>query len=272
MTEIMLYFENFPTHYKLVWIVLCLVIFWLLELLVPRYIFSYSKWKHAGVNLIFLATSILINLGMAVLIAWSYTMLENSGFGLFYKFDWPVLVEFGLAFLLLDFVAQYLSHFLLHKVKWMWRFHMVHHSDIQVDVTTGTRHHPGDYLIREFFSLGVIILTGMPIVYYLMYRLITVFFTFWTHANIKLPAWLDKGLSYVVVTPDMHKFHHHFERPWTDTNFGNILSIWDRIFGTFVYADPGQIQFGLDVLDDSTSDRILYQFGLPFDKDVKTDY
>jgi sterol desaturase/sphingolipid hydroxylase (fatty acid hydroxylase superfamily) len=70
----------------------------------------------------------------------------------------------------------------------------------------------------------------------------------------------------------MHKFHHHFERPWTDTNFGNIFSIWDRLFGTFVYGDTSKIHYGLDVVDNTKDEDIAYQFKLPFDKNIKTDY
>jgi len=70
----------------------------------------------------------------------------------------------------------------------------------------------------------------------------------------------------------MHKFHHHFERPWTDTNFGNIFSFWDRIFGTFAYDDPKKIRYGLDVLEQKPDENIGYQLRLPFDKSVKTDY
>ena len=116
---------------------------------------------------------------------------------------------------------------------------MIHHSDSKVDATTGTRHHPGDYLLREVFALGTIILVGAPIAFYLFYRIVTVFFTYFTHANIALPAVVGQtALSWVIVTPNLHKFHHHFERPWTDTNFGNIFSLWDRMFGTLVYQDP----------------------------------
>ncbi len=70
----------------------------------------------------------------------------------------------------------------------------------------------------------------------------------------------------------MHKFHHHFERPWTDTNFGNIFSFWDRLFGTMVYDDPGKIRYGLDVLDDKLDEDIAYQMKIPFDNTIKTDY
>ncbi len=271
MAQMLDYFAEFSDVQKFLWILICLVIFWLMELLLPRFSFVYNKWKHARINFVFLGTTIIINILMAALMSGVFLWTSESSFGLLHLLSWPVWLELLLAFMLLDLVAQYFSHYLLHKVRWMWKFHMVHHSDTHVDVTTGTRHHPGDYLIRELFSLVVILLTGMPLSYYLIYRLSTVLFTYWTHANIRMPLWLDKSLSWIVVTPDMHKFHHHFERPWTDTNFGNILSIWDRLFGTLVYEDPSSVRYGLDVLQDDTSDDLWYQMFLPFDRSVKTD-
>ncbi|HKK40661.1 MAG TPA: sterol desaturase family protein, partial [Cryomorphaceae bacterium] len=167
---------------------------------------------------------------------------------------------------------QYFVHFLLHKVSFMWRFHMVHHSDTEVDVTSGTRHHPGDYMFRELFSLFAALIIGAPLSFYLLYRIVTVFFTYTTHANITVPSWVDKSFGLVFVTPNMHKFHHHFERPWTDSNYGNIFSIWDRMFGTLVIGDPRQVKYGLDVLEDETSGNLGYQFKVPFDRSIKTDY
>ena len=93
-----------------------------------------------------------------------------------------------------------------------------------------------------------------------------------THANISLPLWLDKTISFVFVSPNMHKFHHHFERPWTDSNYGNIFSVWDRLFGTFVYGRPNEIKYGLDVLDDSKDQDLAYQLKLPVNREIKTDY
>ena len=148
---------------------------------------------------------------------------------------------------------------------------MVHHSDTHLDVTSGTRHHPGDYLFRELFSLLAVVLGGLPFAFYLVYRIITVLFTYWTHANFDLPRGVDKALSYLIVTPRMHKFHHHYQRPWTDANFGNILSIWDRMFGTFVSGDSRDIQYGLDVLDNSRSEDLAYQLKVPFDKSILVD-
>ena len=151
----------------------------------------------------------------------------------------------------------------------MWRFHMIHHSDTHLDVTSGTRHHPGDFIMREIFALIAVIIAGLPFAYYIIYRVITIFCTYFSHANLKLPFWLDKGISILFISPNMHKFHHHFEMPWTDTNFGNIFSIWDRIFGTFVYGDTSKIVYGLDLLEDKDADDVLYQLKLPFNKQIR---
>ena len=114
-------------------------------------------------------------------------------------------------------------------------------------------------------------LFGIDAHWYVLYRIITPFFAYFTHANIALPAVVDRTLAWVFVTPNMHKFHHHFERPWTDRNFGNIFSIWDRIFGTFIYENPKDIKFGLDTLDGHRDEDLSYQLGLPFNKNIKTD-
>ena len=126
--------------------------------------------------------------------------------------------------------------------------------------------------MREIFALAAVVVTGAPTGYYFFYRFCTIFFTYFTHANINFPKWLDKPLSLVFITPNMHKFHHHYQRPWTDKNFGNIFSIWDRLFGTFVYGDPKQIRYGLDVLEDAKDENIGYQLRIPFNKSIKTDY
>lgn len=259
-----------PDWHKLVWVAICLAASWAFELASPAYDYSYKKIKHVSVNIVFLVTSGITGAIFALLSVGAISWAGDARIGLLYILNLPAWLHFVLAIMLLDVVAQYGVHFMLHKVKWMWRLHMVHHSDTHVDATTGTRHHPGDYLTREVAALGAILLFGIPIEYYLGYRLITIFFAYFTHANIRLGK-LDRLLSYVIVTPDMHKFHHHFERPWTDSNFGNILSIWDRMFGTLVYENPQDVKFGLDVLDGGKDLDLAYQYKLPFDSSIKTD-
>ena len=272
MDNFLLFFENLTSGEKLIWILVCLSFSWIAEAVIPLVRMEYKKWRHAGVNFIFLFTSILINIFFGVVTVGIFNWLSISQFGILNWVDLPIIVELLLAVMFLDFMAQYVVHYLLHRVKWMWKFHMVHHSDTKVDATTGTRHHPGDYILRESFALFAILVGGMPLAYYLVYRISSIFFTYFTHANIILPNWMDKTLSLIFITPNMHKFHHHFERPWTDTNFGNIFSFWDRLFGTIVYDDPKKVKYGLDVADANKDEDIAYQFKLPFDNTIKTDY
>ncbi len=271
MDAFLLFFEQMPTWQRLLWVMICLGMSWGLEGSFPLVQLRYQKWKHARANFVFLATTLIINAAFGIASLAAATWTSASGFGLLHLFDLPVLAELVIAVVVLDLTAQYLAHYLLHRIKWMWRLHVVHHSDTKVDVTTGTRLHPGDFAIREVFALAALVLTGAPLAFYVVYRVTTIFFTFVTHANVSPPVWLDASLSYVFVTPNMHKFHHHFERPWTDTNFGGILSIWDRIFGTFVYGDPRQVQYGLDVADPSFDEDVIHQFKLPFQRGDRLD-
>lgn len=271
MEGFLAFFENMSSVHKLGWIIICLMISWISEAGIPLFQLNYRKWRHAGRNLIFLSTSIIINVLFGIATAGVFLWLANSNFGFLNLVELPIWLELLIAVMWLDFIAQYVAHVMLHKYKWMWKFHMVHHSDTHVDATTGTRHHPGDYFIREMFALAAVVISGMPLAFYLVYRIASVFFTYFSHANIGLPAGLDRVIGYIFISPNMHKFHHHYERPWTDTNFGNIFSFWDRIFGTLVYDDPKKIRYGLDVLEDDTANNVGYQFGIPFNKNIKTD-
>jgi len=272
LEDFLLFFEHMPAWQKLIWITSCLLISWIFEGNFPLFNFNYKKWRHAKVNIVFLSFTMVINVLFGVLTVGVFAFIAKNELGLLYLLELPVWLELMLAIAVLDFMAQYVVHYLLHKVKWMWKFHMIHHSDTKVDATTGTRHHPGDYVQRELFALLAIIITGAPFAFYVIYKIVTIFFTYFSHANINMPIWADKLLSFVFITPNMHKFHHHFERPWTDTNFGNIFSFWDRIFGTFVYDNPKKVVYGLDVLDDTRDEDLLYQLKVPFDNSVKTDY
>lgn len=269
MDAFLLFFEEMPVWMKAGWIVVCMSFFWILEGYYTRlFTMDYKKWRHASANLVLLLFVMIINAAFGIATAGVFLWLEESQFGLLHLFEAPVWVELVIAVVILDLIAQYFVHFCLHQVKWMWRLHIVHHSDRHVDVTTGTRHHPLDFLIREIFALATVVILGMPIAFYFFYRILSVLFTYWTHANISLPKGLDKALSYIIVTPNMHKFHHHFEVPWTDSNYGNMLSVWDRIFGTFVYGNTDEIQYGLDIADHLPDEQLGTQLGIPFNKSV----
>ena len=128
--------------------------------------------------------------------------------------------------------------------------HLVHHSDHHVDTTTANRHHPLESLVRYVFTLAGVLVVGAPIGIIMLYQSLSVVFSQFNHANIRLPKKVDRLLSWLIVSPDMHKVHHHYQLPYTDSNYGNIFSIWDRIFGTYRYMEVEDIVYGVDTFPD----------------------
>ena len=250
---------------------LCLAFAIVLEAFIPLFEFKGQKFKHVTRNLVFVLTTGVVTIALAYL-AFEVIRIEDYGYGVLNLVTLPVWVEMLLALIVLDFFGQYFIHVCLHRNKWLWKLHLVHHSDTQVDASTGTRHHPGDMLVRESLIFCVIMVFGIAPHWYVLYRIITPFFAYFTHANIALPPRLDRMLGLLFVTPNMHKFHHHDVRPWTNTNYGNILSCWDRLFGTYTYQDPSYVRYGLDTVDAAFADNLAYQFSLPFNSKIKTDY
>ncbi len=118
---------------------------------------------------------------------------------------------------------------------------------MHVDTSTALRHHPGESVFRAVFTTIAVLVVGAPIWLVMLYQSLSAFASQFNHANLRLPVWLDNALSYVIVTPRMHRVHHHHTQPYTDTNYGNIFSIWDRLFGTFAKRKPEDIVFGVDV-------------------------
>jgi sterol desaturase/sphingolipid hydroxylase (fatty acid hydroxylase superfamily) len=145
--------------------------FWILEGIYPVKKHQYNKWKHAKKNLISLIFTMIINVVFGLITVGVFLWIETTNFGLLKMVDWPVWVEILLAIMILDFTSQYVVHVLLHKTPSMWRFHTVHHSNTHVDVTSGTRHHPIDFVFRETFALIGLIIAGLPVSYYLIYRI-----------------------------------------------------------------------------------------------------
>ncbi|HEY0355397.1 MAG TPA: sterol desaturase family protein, partial [Flavisolibacter sp.] len=173
-------------------------------------------------------------------------LAKASGFGLVYWFNSSILWTIIISFLVLDFFGGWLVHMVEHKTRLLWKFHVVHHSDNNVDVTTGLRHHPVESVLRGVFFLAGVIVSGAPMYAVMIFQTLLVLSTQFTHANISLPRWLDKPLSYIIVSPNMHKVHHHWKQPYTDSNYGAVLSIWDRLLGTYQYLEPSKIKYGLD--------------------------
>jgi len=181
----------------------------------------------------------------------------------------PLWAKLLIALAILDFIGAFLIHLIEHKIKWMWKFHMIHHADTHVDTTTANRHHPGESMFRAAFTLLAVCISGAPIWMVMLYQSVSVALSQFNHANIKMPRLLDEALQIVIVTPNMHHVHHHYMRPATDSNYGNIFSFWDRIFKTYQQKPMQELHYGLDVLEGKNDGNLKEQLGLPFNKKLK---
>jgi len=253
---------------RMAFIVGGLLIFWILEGAIPLLPMSYKKTKtrHAAVNFGFTILHLIIHTFLAILIVLLSDWCFKNRFGLVYWFNAGVLMTVIIGVLALDF-SSWLVHFVMHKNKFLWRFHLIHHTDNNVDVTTGLRHHPGDSLLRGIFFILLIFISGAPIYSVMIYQTLVVLSTAFTHANISLPKWLDKTLSYILVSPNMHKVHHHWKQPYTDSNYGAVFSFWDRFLGTYKKLDVNEIRYGLDRYYPNEKDEdFMMLLRKPFDK------
>ena len=268
METIYNYFENIPREHRSLIIVGGITFFWLLEGAFPLFKFNYKKWKHAFPNLFFTMTTVLINLGLAFVLLGSADWVQANDFGIInWLPEMPLWIYVILGVLFLDFFGAYLPHFVEHKVKPLWMVHLVHHTDHKVDTTTANRHHPLESMIRFSFTLLGVFVVGTPIAIIMLYQSMSLIFTQFTHANLKLSKGVDKALSYVIVSPDMHKVHHHNLLPYTDSNYGNIFSVWDRLLGTYMYLDREKIVYGVDTFPDEKTNSNLWELlKQPFQK------
>jgi sterol desaturase/sphingolipid hydroxylase (fatty acid hydroxylase superfamily) len=198
--------------------------------------------------------------GMAVLAA-------QRGWGLFNNVALPGWLAVALAVVALD-LAIYLQHLMFHAVPLLWRLHMVHHADLDIDATTGVRFHTLEILLSLLIKMGVVILLGAPVLGVVAFEVLLNATSLFNHGNVRLPAWLDRLLRLVVVTPEMHRVHHSADPRETNSNFGFNLPWWDYLFGTY-RARPAAGHEGMIVglaqfRDERVADRLHWMLLLPF--------
>jgi sterol desaturase/sphingolipid hydroxylase (fatty acid hydroxylase superfamily) len=247
MESLIDFFTDIPTSFRASLLIGGIVFFWILEGVLPLFSFQYRKLRHAGLNLFFTLTTMAIGFGLAGVLLWASDFTSSRQIGLLYLVELPLWAQIVVGVLLLDLIGAYFIHWLEHQVRWMWKFHLVHHSDTTVDVTTGLRHHPGETVFRIGFTILAVMLIGAPIGIVMLYQSLSVLFAHLTHANIHMPEKADRLLSYIFITPNMHKVHHHYQQPLTDSNYGNIFAFWDRLFGTYrKVEDTKTLTYGID--------------------------
>lgn len=275
MESVITYFETIPSLHRSILLVGGLGLFWILEGSFSLVDFNYKKWRHALPNIFFTATTVVINFLLAFLLLQTSDWTLQTEFGLLnWLPEMPLWLEVLMGIALLDLIGAYLPHWTEHRIKPLWMIHLVHHSDHHVDTTTANRHHPLESFVRFAFTLFGVFIIGPHIGIVMLYQSLSLIATQFNHANIKLPKKLDLYLSYLLVSPDMHKTHHHYRLPYTDANFGNIFSIWDRLFGTYLPFDREKLVYGVDVFYDEVAngkiDILLKQPFQPYSKPTLT--
>jgi sterol desaturase/sphingolipid hydroxylase (fatty acid hydroxylase superfamily) len=165
-------------------------------------------------------------------------------------------------------LATWLVHRASHAVPLLWRAHRVHHADVRVDLSTGFRNHPFELAYVVPWLAAVTVALGLNPTDLAAYEAVAIGFSLWTHANLRLPTPLDRLLRLALVTPAMHHVHHSSDRPQTDSNYGDLFSFWDRLFGTYCGLSEEQlkaVRFGLGETFDAKASSFVHQLRAPFD-------
>jgi sterol desaturase/sphingolipid hydroxylase (fatty acid hydroxylase superfamily) len=165
-------------------------------------------------------------------VAWA-AVCATRGWGLFNEMAIPVWAGIAVSISVLDFTS-YAQHWLLHRHSLLWRIHLTHHTDQDVDFTTGLRFHPFEAVYTTTIRLGVIAVFGLPVVGVFAAELASLVVSLWEHSNTRVPRRLERGIRWLVVTPTVHRTHHSVDGEDSRSNFGNIFSCWDRMFGTYL--------------------------------------
>jgi sterol desaturase/sphingolipid hydroxylase (fatty acid hydroxylase superfamily) len=211
--------------------------------------------------------SLLVRIVLPLTAVGAAMLATEHGWGLLNQWAAAAPIKFAVAVAALD-LAIYVQHVLFHAVPALWRLHMVHHADLDFDVTTGLRFHTLEILLSTFIKFGVVLALGPPVSAVLTFEVLLNATSLFNHGNVRLPLWLDRMVRLVVVTPDMHRVHHSVDRNETNTNFGFNLPWWDYLLGTY-HAQPlaghEAMQVGIiHVRDERKADRLPGMLALPF--------
>ncbi len=234
-------FADFVTRYELAirlvffFGIFALMAWW--EIKAPRRQLTISRtirWVN-NLGLVFLNSFIIRLLFPAAAVGVAVFAAENS-WGLLNYYELTPPIAILVSVVAMDFII-YLQHVLVHAVPTLWRLHRVHHADLDYDVTTGARFHPIEIILSMLIKFATIVVLGAPVVAVVIFEVILNAMAMFNHGNVGLPQWLDRIVRLFVVTPDMHRVHHSVEDNETNSNFGFNLSIWDRLFGTYI-AQP----------------------------------
>lgn len=220
------------------------------EALAPRRPLTQPRHRRWFANLgITLINTAFLRLALPAATVGLAVLAQQRGWGLFPVLDLPSWAAIALSLLLLD-LALYAQHVATHAVPMLWRLHRVHHTDLDIDVTTGLRFHPAEILLSLLYKGAVVVALGAHPIGVVIFEVMLNSSSLFNHSNIRLSAAVDRTIRRVWVTPDMHRVHHSVLRAETDSNYGTCLSLWDRLFGTYraqPQGDHATMLLGLEI-------------------------
>ena len=248
--------------------VLALMAIW--ELLAPRRALTISKTARWFANLaIIFINAAVVRLLFPLLPVALALLAQKKGWGLLNYFDAPYWFAVIAGVIVLDLVI-YLQHVIFHAVPALWRLHMMHHADLDFDVTTGLRFHPIEIILSGCIKLAAVVVFGPPATAVLIFEVLLNATSMFNHGNIRLPLSVDRVLRLFVVTPDMHRVHHSVVIRETNSNFGFSLPWWDRLLGTYCdqpAAGHQGMTIGLSQFRDAKRLTLPQMLTLPFTGD-----
>jgi sterol desaturase/sphingolipid hydroxylase (fatty acid hydroxylase superfamily) len=218
---------------RIIFFALIFILIALWEVLMPRRTLTTSKrWRWFNNLSIVAINPIVLRLVFPVFALGMAQTAQANGWGMLNYFRLPNSIALCVGFVALDLVI-YMQHVMFHAIPLLWRLHMVHHADLDVDLTTGLRFHPIEIVLSLVLKLAVIVVLGPPVAAVLTFEVVLNGMAMFNHGNITIPTVPEKWLRRFVVTPDMHRVHHSVIIRETNSNYGFNLSVWDRLFGTY---------------------------------------
>jgi sterol desaturase/sphingolipid hydroxylase (fatty acid hydroxylase superfamily) len=245
--------------------VLAVMLMW--EMVSPRRRADPMLWRRRFNNITLLVVNVLVlRLAIPVTAVVAADLATRNSWGLFNQLQLPTLLELVISIVFLDLLI-YCQHVVFHKVPVLWKVHRVHHTDLDIDVTTGIRFHPFEILLSMCIKFAGIILVGAPLIAVIIFEILLNATAMFNHSNVYIPDPLDRILRCFIVTPDMHRVHHSVIRKETDSNYGFNLPWWDRLFGTYrAQPEAGHLEMtiGLNEFRDVRAVDILWLLIQPF--------
>ncbi len=264
MSDIISWLVNSSEDFQFIFFFGLLTILVIIEQLFHlRDVVRKRRWK-ANFILTLISVVVMISVPVSFITAAGYAEKIKWGIFNYLEINWVIA---GILTLLFRGFISFFTHLLMHKFPIFWRIHRVHHLDTEMDVSTTVRFHPFEFLVNLIIGVPIILAMGFPVWALLLYELLDVGITLFSHSNITLPHKIEKYLRYVIVTPDLHRVHHSSFQPETDSNFSAVFPVWDIIFGTFrtdTEVPQKEMDIGLEEVRDERTSNVAWLLLSPF--------